>query len=75
MSDAPSLVRDLETVEAQALQDAEQATDTDGLEEVRIRYLGRKDGRISGVLRQLGATTQPQLCFNVFPMGFNGFDT
>jgi phenylalanyl-tRNA synthetase alpha chain len=30
------------------------ATDADTLEELRIRYLGRKEGRISGILRGLG---------------------
>ena len=54
MSDGPTLVRELEALEAEALGAAEAATDLDGLEAVRIRYLGRKDGRISGVLRGLG---------------------
>lgn len=54
MSDAPTLVQQLESLLAQALDDAAAAPDAEALEAVRIRYLGRKDGRISGVLRGLG---------------------
>ncbi|MEQ9568854.1 MAG: phenylalanine--tRNA ligase subunit alpha [Longimicrobiales bacterium] len=54
MTDAPSLVQQLESLEAQALDDVASAPDADALEAVRIRYLGRKDGRISRVLRGLG---------------------
>ncbi|MBT8405487.1 MAG: phenylalanine--tRNA ligase subunit alpha [Gemmatimonadetes bacterium] len=54
MSDGPSLIRDLEALEQEALEATADATDPDDLEAVRIRFLGRKDGRISGVLRGLG---------------------
>jgi phenylalanyl-tRNA synthetase alpha chain len=54
MSDGPSLIRDLEALERQALAETAAATDAGELEAVRIRFLGRKDGRISGVLRGLG---------------------
>lgn len=55
MTDVPSLVKQLEALLAGALGEVSAASDGDALEGVRIRYLGRKDGRISGVLRQLGA--------------------
>lgn len=55
MTDVPSLVKQLEALLAEALGEVSAASDGDALEAVRIRYLGRKDGRISGVLRQLGA--------------------
>lgn len=55
MTDVPSLVKQLEALLAEALGEVSAASDGDALEGVRIRYLGRKDGRISGVLRQLGA--------------------
>ncbi|NNK61754.1 MAG: phenylalanine--tRNA ligase subunit alpha, partial [Gemmatimonadetes bacterium] len=54
MSDGPSLIRDLDALEQEALEATADATDPDDLEAVRIRFLGRKDGRISGVLRGLG---------------------
>lgn len=55
MTDVPSLVKQLEALLAEALGEVSAASDGEALEGVRIRYLGRKDGRISGVLRQLGA--------------------
>ncbi len=55
MTDVPSLVKQLDALLAEALGEVSAASDGDALEGVRIRYLGRKDGRISGVLRQLGA--------------------
>lgn len=44
----------LRALESDALAAVEQAGDADGLQAVRITYLGRKEGRISAVLRGLG---------------------
>ncbi|HSM59411.1 MAG TPA: phenylalanine--tRNA ligase subunit alpha [Longimicrobiales bacterium] len=44
----------LKTLEREALQAIEQAEGSRALEEVRVVYLGRKEGRISHVLRALG---------------------
>jgi phenylalanyl-tRNA synthetase alpha chain len=44
----------LKALQAEALAAIAAATDQSGLEEVRISYLGRKDGRISLVLRSVG---------------------
>ncbi|MGD2070372.1 MAG: phenylalanine--tRNA ligase subunit alpha [Gemmatimonadota bacterium] len=54
MSSQPDLLKELETLEGQALDRVRTASDGGQLEGVRIEYLGRKDGKISGVLRQLG---------------------
>ena len=54
MSESNPLVDELQELEQEALAQVEAATDPDALETVRIRFLGRKDGRISGVLRKLG---------------------
>ncbi len=55
MSDETTLVDELRTLERQALAAVEAAGDPHELEAVRVEYLGRKDGRISGVLRKLGS--------------------
>jgi phenylalanyl-tRNA synthetase alpha chain len=44
----------LKTLEDQALQAIAAAEDSDSLEDVRVRYLGRKEGKISSILRGLG---------------------
>jgi phenylalanyl-tRNA synthetase alpha chain len=44
----------LRALESDALAAVKQAGDADGLQAVRITYLGRKEGRISAVLRGLG---------------------
>ena len=44
----------LKALEAEAVAAAEAAEDGRALEEVRVTYLGRKDGRISLILRGLG---------------------
>ncbi len=44
----------LRALESDALAAVGQAGDADGLQAVRITYLGRKEGRISAVLRGLG---------------------
>jgi phenylalanyl-tRNA synthetase alpha chain len=54
MSDSGTLVDDLESLEREALQAVDDARDLAALEAVRIAFLGRKDGRISGILRRLG---------------------
>ncbi|MDT8340653.1 MAG: phenylalanine--tRNA ligase subunit alpha [Longimicrobiales bacterium] len=60
MSDQNPLVAELETLEARALSEVEGASDADALEAVRLRYLGRKDGALSHVLRRLGALDPAQ---------------
>jgi len=54
MSDVDSLISELRGLEAEALKAVETAEDAEALEAVRIEFLGRKEGRISGVLRGLG---------------------
>ncbi len=55
MSDSNSLVDTLKALETEALAAIKAATDADTLEALRIAYLGRKEGRISSLLRGLGA--------------------
>ena len=54
MSDGRDLIEELQALEREAAGLVEQAGDEAALEAVRVRYLGRKDGRISRVLRGLG---------------------
>jgi len=54
MSGTQSLIEALRELETEALASARDASDPGGLEAVRVQFLGRKDGRISGVLRRLG---------------------
>ena len=54
MSRAVELVDQLKALEAEALEEVARQEDAEGLESIRISYLGRKDGRISGILRGLG---------------------
>lgn len=54
MADVQSLLDDLEALKAAALGAVASASGAADLEQVRIDYLGRRDGRISGVLRGLG---------------------
>jgi phenylalanyl-tRNA synthetase alpha chain len=51
----PHPIEALRRLEQEALKAAAEAPDAKALEEVRIDFLGRKDGRISAVLRSLGA--------------------
>jgi phenylalanyl-tRNA synthetase alpha chain len=53
MSDV-DLIEELKSLEREALEAADNATDERALEAVRVTYLGRSDGSISRVLRQLG---------------------
>lgn len=52
-NDNPLVVR-LKTLEVEALAAVAGASDSEALERARVTYLGRKDGRISAILRQLG---------------------
>lgn len=54
MSEPGSLLQDLSRLEADALQAVADAESADALEEVRIAFLGRKEGRLSAILRRLG---------------------
>ena len=54
MSGNTSPTAALEALEAQALEAVSVATGAEDLEAIRVEYLGRKDGRISGILRGLG---------------------
>jgi phenylalanyl-tRNA synthetase alpha chain len=51
-------------LEAEALREVEAAPEAGALEQVRVTYLGRKEGRISQILRRLGelpAEERPRL--------------
>ena len=54
MSGKESLINGLRALEKEALDHIGKASSVESLEEIRIRFLGRKDGRISGILRGLG---------------------
>ncbi len=54
MSNDRSLLDDLKALEVDALSAVASAQDARELESVRIEYLGRKDGKISLILRHLG---------------------
>jgi len=54
MSGGTHLVEDLKALEMEAMEAVEEARDEAGLDDVRIRFLGRKQGRVSAVLRRLG---------------------
>lgn len=54
MSRAEELLATLEDLEKEALAAVEAAGDEKELEELRVRYLGRREGRLSGILRGLG---------------------
>ncbi|MEX0856372.1 MAG: phenylalanine--tRNA ligase subunit alpha [Gemmatimonadota bacterium] len=54
MSHEGTLVHALQGLEAEALEAVRSASDPKGLEAVRVGYLGRKDGKISLILRRLG---------------------
>jgi phenylalanyl-tRNA synthetase alpha chain len=54
MSGNNELIVALQALEAEALEAVAAADSDGGLESIRIDYLGRKDGRISGILRGLG---------------------
>jgi phenylalanyl-tRNA synthetase alpha chain len=54
MSETGSIHDALRVLEQEALAAVDSAADLAGLEAVRVAYLGRKDGRISEILRGLG---------------------
>ena len=54
------LVDELRALEREALAAIAGAADAAGIEAVRIRYLGRREGRVSAVLRGLGALPADQ---------------
>ncbi|MGW8267695.1 MAG: tRNA ligase subunit PheS family protein, partial [Longimicrobiales bacterium] len=54
MSGNELLIEALQALEKEALEAIERTGSGQALEELRILYLGRKDGRISKILRRLG---------------------
>jgi phenylalanyl-tRNA synthetase alpha chain len=54
MTGSGKLIEALEALEEEAVAAVGAAASLVDLEELRIRYLGRKDGRISGILRRVG---------------------
>lgn len=60
MSDTTSLIETLKALETEALEAISGASDTEALESVRVAYLGRKEGRISLILRGLGALSSEE---------------
>ena len=54
MNQQMSLTEVLQDLESEAISAIGASLDADGLETIRISYLGRKDGRISQILRKLG---------------------
>jgi len=54
MSGIESLTGALKSLEDEALAAVAEAKDAKSLEALRVQFLGRKDGRISGILRGLG---------------------
>ena len=59
-----SLVDDLSTLESEGLKAVAAAATSEALEQVRIEFLGRREGRVSGILRRLGelsTTDRPEV--------------
>ncbi len=54
MSEVGSLVSELRALEREARDAIARANDSAGLERVRVEFLGRRDGRVSRILRRLG---------------------
>ena len=54
MSEAGSLVDELRALEREAQDAIAGASDPAALEQVRVAFLGRREGRVSRILRQLG---------------------
>ena len=54
MSEAGSLVNELQALERDALDAVAGASDPAALERARVAFLGRKEGRVSRILRKLG---------------------
>lgn len=51
---ATDLIRELEALENEARREIETASDAAALESARVRFLGRKEGRLTAILRRLG---------------------
>ena len=47
------MASEIESIEAAARAEIDAATTPDEVEQVRIRYLGRKDGRVTGLMKQM----------------------
>jgi phenylalanyl-tRNA synthetase alpha chain len=54
------LIRELDELEREARTRVAEATSADALEALRIELLGRKDGRLTGILRGLGELAPDQ---------------
>ena len=54
------MIEDLRNLEAEARKAIRQASDSDELERVRVRYVGRKEGLVSALLRQLGQLSREE---------------
>jgi phenylalanyl-tRNA synthetase alpha chain len=54
MGNNASLIDELRALEVEAKEAVEQAADLGALEQARIGFLGRKEGRVSLILRRLG---------------------
>ena len=54
------MIDELRRLEADARAAIGQAADSDRLERVRVRYLGRKEGQVSALLRQLGRLSREE---------------
>lgn len=52
---SPDLLAELKTLEQEAEAEVGRASSAEEVEALRVRYLGRKDGRITGILKQLGS--------------------
>ena len=53
MTSADSLVEQLTTLEQRALEELRMLADVEGLEDWRIRYMGRRQGLLPKLLEQL----------------------
>jgi phenylalanyl-tRNA synthetase alpha chain len=60
MSRDGELVQALKRLEAEAVEAVRSAPDARALEAVRVAYLGRKDGRISAILKGLGGLSEAE---------------
>jgi len=59
MPDASALLKALDEVEAQALEALARVQDLTALEAWRAEYLGRRDGRLTHLLRSIGSLPDP----------------
>lgn len=49
----PSLIEELNNLQAQSRQEVEEASSLEGLESLRLKFLGRKDGLLNRILQAL----------------------